>query len=113
FRRQRESGPVLCHPAGHLRRRTPGANPMSKLERRLGELGLSLPPALTAVANYRPVKRSDPYLFISGHGPFGAHGPQYTGVVGAGLSVDDGRAAAELTMLSIFATLKAELGDLD
>ncbi len=42
-----------------------------------------------------------------------ADGPLVTGKVGKELSVEEGNKAAEYCALSILATLKAELGDLD
>ena len=38
-------------------------------EKKLEELGLSLPPIPTPVANYLPLVRTGNLLFVSGHGP--------------------------------------------
>jgi enamine deaminase RidA (YjgF/YER057c/UK114 family) len=51
-------------------------------------------------------------VHVGGHGPIDG-GNIIRGKVGADLSLDEGRHAARLTALSILATLRAELGDLD
>ena len=40
-----------------------------EVEKKLVEMGLSLPPSPTPVANYVPAVRSGNLLFVSGHGP--------------------------------------------
>jgi enamine deaminase RidA (YjgF/YER057c/UK114 family) len=51
-------------------------------------------------------------VHVGGHGPISGDNI-IRGKVGADLSLDEGRQAARLTALSILATLRAELGDLD
>jgi enamine deaminase RidA (YjgF/YER057c/UK114 family) len=51
-------------------------------------------------------------VYVGGHGPI--NGTEIlSGKVGGDLSLADGQRAARLTALSILATLRAELGDLD
>lgn len=51
--------------------------------------------------------------FIAGHGPFDGSKVLVEGAVGREVSLDEGYRAAKLTALSIMASLKQELGDLD
>ncbi len=81
-------------------------------EARLAALGLSLPDAPQPVANYAPTLRSGDLLFVSGQVSKGGDGAIFAGVVGAGLTVEQGQAAARLCALNILAQAKAALGSL-
>ena len=80
---------------------------MSAVEDRLRELGLTLPPPKTPVANYVGTKRSGDLLFVSGRVS------QRRGEVGTELSVDDAKVAARDAMLDLLAIIKHDIGDLD
>jgi enamine deaminase RidA (YjgF/YER057c/UK114 family) len=82
------------------------------IEARLAELGLELPPVSRPVANYLGCKRVGDLLFVGGHGPVTADGV-VRGKVGADLGLEQARAAARATALSMLATVRAELGSLD
>lgn len=82
-------------------------------EKRLQDLGFALPSAPQPVANYVPALKSGGLLFISGQISKGADGRLVVGALGADISVDDGRRAAELCALNILAQAKAALGSLD
>ena len=87
-----------------------------EVEKKLLEMGLTLPPAPTPVANYVPVVRSGNLLFVSGHGPsFLKNGKlQYIrGKLGRELSVEQGYEAAKQVTLNILQSIKGEIGDLD
>lgn len=90
---------------------------MSRTEARLTELGLELPAPLTAppgtTFNFEHVKVHNGLGYISGHGPFDGSTPLMQGVVGRDLTVEQGYEAARLCALSILASLKHALGDLD
>ncbi|MBA2527676.1 MAG: RidA family protein, partial [Pyrinomonadaceae bacterium] len=90
---------------------------MARVEDRLSELGLSLPAPLTpppgATFNFRLVKVHDGVAYVAGHGPFDGATPLVQGRLGDDLSLEDGYRAARLTALSMLASLKRELGDLD
>jgi enamine deaminase RidA (YjgF/YER057c/UK114 family) len=90
---------------------------MSRIEHRLSELGLTLPAPMTAPTgltfNFQSVKVHDGLAYIAGHGPFDGATPLMQGLVGRDLTVEQGCEAARLTGLSILASLKQELGDLD
>lgn len=86
---------------------------MGNIESRLEELGLTLPAALVPPGNFQLVKVHGGLAYISGHGPFDGPTPVMQGVVGSDLTLEQGYEAARLTGLSILASLKRELGDLD
>lgn len=83
------------------------------VETRLAALGLSLPAAPQPAANYVPFCLAHGFLYIAGQLPRGPSGIAYMGKVGAGLSVEDGKKAAELACLNILAQVKAALGGFD
>lgn len=89
------------------------------IEKRLQEIGLSLPPPLEPPAGVRlpfaAVRLAAGRAFISGHGPQNPDGsvPRPLGKVGSDLTVEEGYLAARLTGLSILGSLKRELGSLD
>ena len=81
---------------------------------RLGELGLSLPPAAAPVANYVPFARSGNLLFISGQLPVvaGKVDPAHRGKLGGAVSLESGQDAARLAALNVLAQANAAVGDL-
>ncbi len=87
-----------------------------EIEARLKSLGYELPPAPPAVANYVPYVVSGDLLYVSGQLSKAADGSMITGRLGgspgAGLTVEDGYKAAQLSALNILAQAKAALGDL-
>jgi enamine deaminase RidA (YjgF/YER057c/UK114 family) len=85
-----------------------------KVESRLKELGIALPEAAGAVANYVPFVVSGGLVFVSGQLPIAGGKVVYTGRLGAELSLADGQQAARLCGLNLIAQVKAALGgDLD
>ena len=84
-----------------------------KVEARLVSLGIALPEAPNPVANYVPSCLSGNLLFISGQISKAANGSIVTGRLGAGMTVEQGRAAARLSALAILAQAKATIGELD
>lgn len=86
---------------------------MSTPESRFAALGLALPPPPPPGGVYQPIVVAGTLVFVSGHGPVRADGTLITGRVGAGLSLADGRQAAEQVGLTILATLRKQLGTLD
>jgi hypothetical protein len=77
------------------------------------ELGLTLPEPMTPPGNFKLVNVYEGVAYIAGHPPISGTEILVQGVVGHDLSLDEGYAAARLTALSILASLKHELGDLD
>jgi enamine deaminase RidA (YjgF/YER057c/UK114 family) len=90
---------------------------MGAIEDRLAELGLALPAPLAAPQGVRLpfelVRVHGAVGYISGHGPFDGDRLLATGRVGAELTVEQGYEAARATGLSMLASLKQELGELD
>jgi enamine deaminase RidA (YjgF/YER057c/UK114 family) len=87
------------------------------IEDHLTELGLELPAPLAAPPGvslpFELVRVHDGMAYVSGHGPFDGDRLLITGSVGADVSVEEAYEAARATALSILASLKQELGQLD
>ena len=82
-------------------------------EKRLNELGYTLPETPKKAGVYVPVKEFGSNLaYVSGNIPMIA-GEAITGKLGADCTFEDGCKAAEYCSLNILAVLKAHLGDLD
>ncbi len=84
-----------------------------KIEARLKELGLELPPQPRPMGQYVPAVQAGNLVFVSGHGPRGVTVQKYRGKVGRDLTVDEGYAVAREVMLHCLTSLKTVLGDLD
>ena len=90
-----------------------------RIERRLAELGLELPPPMQlppGLALPFPWVRVWPgRAFISGHGPLLADGSlsPILGKVGRDVTEEQAYDAARLTALAVLASLQRALGDLD
>lgn len=82
-------------------------------EDKLKDLGLELPPPPQTAGAYRRSVRSGQLIFVAGQLPLAGGEMQYSGQVGADLSVEEGYAAARLCMLNALSVLKAEAGSLD
>lgn len=80
---------------------------MSRVEEKLRELGLTLPPPRPPVANYLGTKQSGDLLFVSGRVS------QKRGEVGSELSVEQAKLAARDAMVDLLAIIKSDIGDLD
>lgn len=80
---------------------------------RLKELGITLPQAPKPVAIYIPAVRSGNLLFISGQLPTENGQLPETGKLGAGVSVEQGQAAARRGTLNALAIARDMLGNLD
>ncbi|HEX5961631.1 MAG TPA: RidA family protein [Rhodanobacteraceae bacterium] len=92
---------------------------MARIEARLAELGLALPPAVKplpgVVLPFRFVRVLGDRALISGHSPQAADGSIAGpfGKVGRELTLEQGYTAARLAALSILGSLQRELGELD
>ena len=86
-----------------------------EIERKLKEMGYTLPPIRTQSAgNFVSVVQTGNLVFTAGHGaglPEG--GFLHIGKLGSDLTIEQGYDCARLTMLNLLASLKAYLGDLD
>ena len=85
-----------------------------RIEQRLQELKIELPNAAAPMANYVPAVQSGNLLFLSGQICQWNGERRFTGKLGAGISVEEGRDAARLCALNLLAQAKRFLGgDLD
>ncbi len=84
-----------------------------RIEANLEALGLSLPAPLQPPGNFQLIKLHGGLGYIAGHGPFDGSTLLVEGLIGRDLTVEQGYEAARLTALSILASLKRELGELD
>lgn len=86
---------------------------MSRIDQRLSELGLVLPTPPAPVAAYVPFVQAGALVHISGQVSVDAGGG-LKGKLGAGLTLEQGQAAARLCGLNLLAQMKAACGgDLD
>jgi enamine deaminase RidA (YjgF/YER057c/UK114 family) len=84
------------------------------IEAKLASLGIALPAPAAPVANYVGFVRSGNLLFVSGQVCFDAQGKLIAkGKLGAGVSVEQGAAAARGCGINLLAQVKAAIGDLD
>lgn len=84
------------------------------IESRLNDLGITLPEASAAIANYLPVARSGGLLFVSGQLPMADGRVAWTGRLGEALDIEEGRQAAQLCAINMLAQLRNALdGELD
>lgn len=83
------------------------------IEQKLEALGLTLPEPLVPPGNFELIKVHGGVAYIAGHGPFDGTTVLSEGLVGRDLTLDEAYDAARKTGLSILASLKRELGDLD
>jgi enamine deaminase RidA (YjgF/YER057c/UK114 family) len=82
-------------------------------EQRVRELKLTLPPVPKPAATYVPYVRSGNMLYMAGSGPMQENGKYVLGKVGQDLTVEQGKAAARLTALSMLGAVRTALGSLD
>lgn len=92
---------------------------MSEIEERLCAMQWTLPPAFSIPPGlnlpFDFVQVDGTRVFFAGHGPQGADGmmaPPF-GKLGADLTLEEGYEAARLVALSMLASLKRRIGDLD
>ena len=92
---------------------------MARIEKRLAEMGLVLPPPVRPPAGvvlpFQFVRVTGRRAFVSGHGPQGPDGSIAAplGKLGRELTVEQGHHAARLTALAILGSLQRAIGDLD
>ena len=84
-------------------------------ERRLEELGITLPTMPQPLASYTTCVISGNHIFTAGHVPFTPDMKQLVkpGKVGRDYSTEEGAAMARFIGLELISTIKAHVGDLD
>jgi enamine deaminase RidA (YjgF/YER057c/UK114 family) len=84
------------------------------IEKKLAELGITLPVAPAPVANYVGSVRTGNLLIVSGQVCFDGQGKLIAkGKLGAGVSIEQGSAAARGCGINLLSQVKAAIGDLD
>ncbi len=84
------------------------------IEQKLAALDVVLPTPASPLANYVGFVRTGNLLIISGQVCFGADGKLIAkGKLGAGVSIEQGAAAARGCAINLLAQVKAAVGDLD
>lgn len=84
------------------------------IEKKLNDLGITLPAPAAPVANYVAFVRSGNLLTVSGQICFGPDGKLVAaGQLGDSVSMEDGQKAARACAINLIAQVKAALGDLD
>ncbi|WP_439597277.1 RidA family protein [Falsiroseomonas sp.] len=83
------------------------------VEANLQKLGIALPQAPAPVANYIGFNQVGNLLLVSGQIPLVEGRISTTGKLGAGVSIEEGQAAARICFINLVAQVKAAVGDLD
>lgn len=96
---------VLCLISLQVSAQTPEEN--------LKKLNLALPTVSAPIANYVKYVQTGNLIFLSGHGPTRANGETIKGKLGADLTIEQGYEAAQVTGLSLLATLRSAIGSLN
>src|SRR5580700_10329772 len=80
---------------------------------RLSSLGIKLPAVEAPVAAFVPAVRAGNLIFLSGHIAKRGDGKPWTGKLGAEITTEQGKQAAQAVAVDLLATLHAEVGDLN
>jgi enamine deaminase RidA (YjgF/YER057c/UK114 family) len=83
------------------------------IEKRLSDLGVTLPAAAAPAANYVPFMRTGNLVFTAGQLPLTDGKLQVTGLLGRDVDTAAGKEAAKLCAINILAQAKAAIGDLE
>lgn len=83
------------------------------IEKRLSDLGVTLPAAAAPAANYVPYCRSGNLLFTAGQLPLREGKLHASGLLGREVDTASGKEAAKYCAINILAQAKAALGDLE
>jgi enamine deaminase RidA (YjgF/YER057c/UK114 family) len=86
---------------------------MSKIEARLKELNIELPPIGEPRFSYIPCNRTGNLLYLSGQDCRINGVLMYEGKVGSDLTIEQGQEAARQVIINCLAVMKSYLGDLD
>jgi enamine deaminase RidA (YjgF/YER057c/UK114 family) len=85
-----------------------------RIEAKLKELGIALPPAAKPIANYVPFTVSRRLVVVSGQLPMRDGKVAFTGRLGEGVTVEQGQESCRLSFINVLAQLReAAGGDLD
>jgi enamine deaminase RidA (YjgF/YER057c/UK114 family) len=85
-----------------------------RIEAKLAEIGIVLPPPMAPIANYVPYVVTGNLVVISGQVPARDGVVAVTGRIGVNLSIEQGKEAAQLCFVNVLGHLKAACdGNLD
>ena len=82
-------------------------------ERRLADLGITLPPAPAPIGAYAESVQTGNLLYLSGILPVIGHEPKFIGRLGREYDVEQGREAARIAALNVFSVVREHVGSLD
>lgn len=83
------------------------------IQKRLADLGVTLPAAAAPAANYVPFVQSGRLLLTAGQLPLSGGALVATGLLGRDLDTPAGKEAAKLCAINILAQVQAATGDLE
>lgn len=86
---------------------------MGRVEEKLGQMSVSLPPVAAPAGVYVPALEHDGLVYTSGQLPFVEGVLPATGKVGAEVSLEEAQELAALAGLNALAAIKQAIGDLD
>ncbi|WP_090826795.1 RidA family protein [Paenibacillus sp. yr247] len=86
---------------------------MSRIEQRLQELGITLPPSPEPRFTYIPCNQTGNLIYLSGQDCRINGELMYEGKLGREVTLEQGQAAARQTIINCLAVMKGYLGDLD
>lgn len=84
---------------------------VTSIRARAAALGLAVPAAGQAAGAYELARFVADHLHLSGHGPLRDGKPIYRGRVPSDVSIEQARAAAQVTALNLLATIAAAVDD--
>ncbi len=86
----------------------------SKIDQKLGKMGIELPNAPAPLAAYSPFRKVGNLVYVAGQGPIDSPDHQVRGRVGKDMTIEQGYYAARTTAYNILAQLKKACdGNLD
>ena len=85
---------------------------MATPEEKLAELGITVPEVVPPIAAYQPAIRNGDLVYTSGQLPMKDGQLMTPGKLGAGVSEDDGYAAARQCALNALAAIRTQVGEL-
>jgi enamine deaminase RidA (YjgF/YER057c/UK114 family) len=82
-------------------------------EFRIAGLNSALPPVPKPIGVYKPVLIADKMIYVSGQIPINTDGTVIKGRLGEDMTLEDGKVAARQVGLTMLATIKNHIGDLN
>ena len=83
------------------------------VEEKLTQLGFRLPEVPKPLASYIPVKKIGNLIYTAGQIPLKEGQLKYKGKLGKDISLEEGKAAAEICTINCLSVIKSVLGNLD